>query len=74
MVRENTATRNAYQVTSLFLRLNGSRGWFPSNYVEVIEEYANAMVVELTTTNYDTPKQQQQQDLGHQQSLYGVRV
>lgn len=68
------------QVTSLFLRLNGSRGWFPSNYVEVIEEYTNAMMVELPTANHDTTKQQHQQqqqqqpDLGQQQSSYGVRV
>ncbi|KAI8338899.1 ras guanine nucleotide exchange factor domain-containing protein [Chlamydoabsidia padenii] len=28
---------------------NGSRGWFPSNYVQVIEEYTNTNVVESST-------------------------
>ncbi|ORZ20438.1 ras guanine nucleotide exchange factor domain-containing protein [Absidia repens] len=37
---------------------NGSRGWFPSNYVHVIEELSDAVAVELPNI-VDTAKQQQ---------------
>ncbi|CAO3594389.1 unnamed protein product [Absidia cylindrospora] len=42
---------------------NGFRGWFPSNYVQVIEEYTNAIVVELPDIN---TKQQNQTTLPQQ--------
>ncbi|ORZ06664.1 ras guanine nucleotide exchange factor domain-containing protein [Absidia repens] len=45
---------------------NGFRGWFPSNYVQVIEEYTNAIVVELPDI---TTKEQIQTTLLQQNSV-----
>ncbi|KAI8339107.1 SH3 domain-containing protein [Chlamydoabsidia padenii] len=49
--------------------LDGARGWFPSNYVEVIEDYTNDNGEELPNT-IDTA---QQHRLLQQQHFYGVR-